>query len=440
MKIALVFLTLLAVLVAVWQYRTRSAARQAEFARVLQLDPHKVEPSTRALLLLETIPNLEGAERGEAVKQLRGTLKAIPRGLVLHEPSFAVEAIRFSGDGRAVLWYGKTPDGLTVEQWSERLPRVVPWTTAASNATFADEQGTRLLTDEIKDRAAPAAGGVVMTSDGRYLARALDDVLWIWRVRDFARSGAHWPEPAFWDEVPHATARLHCVQSADLCGVEAPGTFTIIDVKKRGILRSISTGRGAVVHLSPSAGLVGVAQPRGRMTIHTVRNGRKLEVDTSSLALEDFAFSADEKSVVALGRDGLLHSYDVAAGKPAARSAVLCDEQWKSPAHVQTVGDGRFVVWGAEKVRLVSADLSTVTARFDDGGEVVMVKTNAAGDRLAIARRTGPLTLWDVSPRIPLPFSEDELLESVCGHIGRPLTPAEWGAYIPNRPYNPQCL
>jgi hypothetical protein len=90
-------------------------------------------------------------------------------------------------------------------------------------------------------------------------------------------------------------------------------------------------------------------------------------------------------------------------------------------------------------VRLVSADLSTVAARFDEGGEVVTVKTNASGDRLAIARRTGPLTLWDVSPKIAVPSIDDELLESACGHIGRALTTEEWAAYIPNRRYAPHC-
>lgn len=439
MKIVLIAVTLLAGMFAIWHFTdARNSASAAELARVLQLDPRKVPPSTRALLLLETIPNLREAERVQAVQRLRSTLEGIPRGLVVHKPSFAVEAIHFSDDGRAVLWYGKTPNGLTVERWSQRMPRVVPWTTAASNVTFADEKGVELITDAIKDGNAATEPGIVLSRDGRYLARARDDILWIWRVRDLGDSG--WPDAAFWDEVPHATTRLHCVQSADLCAVDANGTFTLIDVKKRRILRSIATGRRAIVHLSPSGGLVGVIRPREGLTIHTVRNGRKLEVGTSSLALEDFAFSADEKSVVALGHDDMLHSYDVAAGKPGPRSAVLRDEQWTGAAHIETVGDGRFVIWGAEKVRLVSTDLSTVTARFDDGGEVVMVKTNARGDRLAIALRTGPLTLWDVSPKITVPFVDEELLESACGHIGRTLTAEEWAAYIPHRRYSPRCF
>jgi hypothetical protein len=183
-----------------------------------------------------------------------------------------------------------------------------------------------------------------------------------------------------------------------------------------------------------------VAHPLAALTIHTVRNGRKLDVDTSSLTLEDFAFDADEKSVVALGRDAMLHSYDVATGKRGARSAVLRDEPWTSPVHIETVGDGRFVVWGGEKVRLLRSDLSTVAARFDDGGEVIAAKTNPRGDRLAITRRTGPLTLWDVSPKMAVPFIDEELLKSACEHIGRPLTAAEWATYLPNRRYAPRCL
>ncbi|HEX6096486.1 MAG TPA: hypothetical protein VF432_09200 [Thermoanaerobaculia bacterium] len=441
MKIALVFVTLLSAVFAVWHFdRTRTSASEEELARVLELDPRKVAPSTRALLLLEAVPRLRESERGVAVERLRRTLETIPRGLVLHQPSFAVEAIRFSGDGRAVLWYGRTPAGLTVERWSQRLPRVVPWSTEASNATFVDEEGLKLITDSVTSlqkgsRTVPTQPGIVMTGDGRYLARVRDDVLWIWRVRDVAGSG--WPRPAFWGEVPYPVTRVHCVASADLCGLDTPGRLTIVDVKKGKVLRSVSADRATAVHLSPSGRLAGVAGPRVGMTIHTVRDGRKIRVETPSL--EDFAFSADEKSVVVLDRDGLLHSYDAATGKPGTRSSVLRQEQWTSPSHIEPVGDGRFVAWGAEKVRMVGADLSTVAARFDDGGEVVKVKTNARGDRLAIARRTGPLTVWDVSPKITVPFVDDELLESACGHIGRTLTAEEWATYIPNRRYAPYC-
>lgn len=87
-----------------------------------------------------------------------------------------------------------------------------------------------------------------------------------------------------------------------------------------------------------------------------------------------------------------------------ARSSALGHEQW---SHIETVGDGRFVVWGGGKVRLVSADLSTVAARFDEGGDVVVVNTNPRGDRLAIARRSGPVTLWDISPKIAVPAIDD---------------------------------
>lgn len=440
MKIALVFAALLFAALAVWHlHRTRASSHEA-LERVLKLDPRNVAPSTRALLLLEAIPLLRDAERGAAVAQLRGTLEAIPRGLVLHRPSFAVESIRFSGDGRAVLWYGRTPDGLTVERWSQRLPQVVSWSTEASNATFLDEEGTQFITDSITGRGKGSRTprtepGIVMTDDGRYFARVQDDVLWIWRVREFA--GSRSPTPAFWGEVPYPVTRVYCVPSADLCGLDTPGRLTIVDVKKGKIVRSISAARAAVVHLSPSGRLAGVAGPRAGMTIYTIRDGKEIRIDAPSV--DDFAFSADEKSVVVLDDNGVFHSYDVATGKRATQSSVLAQEQWKSPSHMETVGDGRFLVWGAEKVRMVSADLSTVAARFDDGGDVVIVKTNARGDRLAIARRNGPLTLWDVSPKVSVPLIEDELLDSACGHIGRRLTADEWSAYIPNRPYAPYC-
>lgn len=91
-------------------------------------------------------------------------------------------------------------------------------------------------------------------------------------------------------------------------------------------------------------------------------------------------------------------------------------------------------------MRLVSADLATVHARFDEGGEVAVVETSARGDRLAIARRGGPLTLWDVSTKMALPLSDEELAASACAHVGRPLTAREWAAYIPDRKYEPGCL
>lgn len=437
MKIALVFVvTLAATVFATWHSRARSAARAEQVARVLQLDPRKVEPSTRALLLLETIPHLRHSERDVAVKQLRSALEVVPRGLVLHHPSFPVETLRFSGNGRAVLWYGKTADGIRIERWSQREPRVVSWQNAASNVTFRDEAGRHFVTDEKPD--ARAEPGLVMSRDGGYLSLVQGGVLGVWRLRDVGVVRGR-VRAAFAGEVPYATTRLHCVQSTDLCGLETPGRFTIIDIEKNKILRSIVAGRRAAVHMSPSGRLVGVASPRAGITIHAARHGRKIHLDTSSLALEDFTFSADEESVLAVDRDGVLHSYDVATGKPRTRSPLLRHERWKSPLSVETAGDGRFLVWDAEKVRLVSADLSTVAGRFDEGGEVVLVKTNAGGDWLAIARRPGPLTLWDVSPKVALPLSDAELLKSVCDHVGRPLTAREWTTYMPNRPYTPSC-
>jgi hypothetical protein len=437
-KIALVFVVvLLAAVYGIWHFRTREAANAEQYARVLRLDPRKVEPATRALLLFETIPHLRDAERDVAVKQLREALQAVPRGLLVHQPSFEIETLRFSGDGRSMLWYGKpAADGRITIEKSFNHPPAVTRTTGASYATFLNEAGTELLTEEQLDRGKGNSGTVLhrmLSSDGGYVAFVRDDLLYLWRAEEPGEPAA------LLTDLPSGTTRLHCVRATDLCGLEGPGRFTLIDVKKRRVLRSISVDRTAAVRMSPSGRLVGVAAPRAGIAIHAAHHGRTVRLDPPSLALEDFAFSADEKSVVALGRDGALHSYDAATGKPVGRSPRLRDERWKSPARVEAVGDGRFVVWDPEKVRLVSADLSTVTARFDEGGEVILVKTNARGDRLAIARRAGPLTLWDVSAKRALPYIEDELFDSVCDHVGRSLTAGEWAAYMPNRPYAPRC-
>jgi hypothetical protein len=431
-RIMLVFAALV-MGVFVWSYTTGSRRSSERLERALQLDPRKVEPSTRALVLLETLPDLRSADREVAVQRLRSTLEAIPRRIIAHHPGAPVEAIRFPGVGRTVLWYGKAADGIIIELWNERASDLASWSSASSGATFLDEAGTVIFKDQ------GLALNVVMSRDGGYLSNVENGALAIWGVQDVAnRPGGG--RPLFLAEMPYATTRLHCVRPAGICGVDSPGRFTIIDVKKGRILRSIAPKGAATVHMSPSGGFVGVLDSRGAgMTIHATRQDTTIGVDAPSVALEDFAFGADEKSVVALDSDGMLHSYDVATGKPRARFPVVRHEGWKGSAHVETVGDGRFVVWGAEKVRLVSADLSTVAARFDEGGEVVMVKTNERGDRLAIARRTGPLTLWDISTKPTLPLVEAELKDAACDRIGRPLAPEEWATYFPDRRYFPSC-
>ena len=70
---------------------------------------------------------------------------------------------------------------------------------------------------------------------------------------------------------------------------------------------------------------------------------------------------------------------------------------------------------------------------------MILVKTNARGDRLAIARRMGPFTLWDISPKVAVPLSDAELIADACDHVGRPLTAEEWATYMPNRRYDPRC-
>ncbi|MEA2489748.1 MAG: hypothetical protein QOH21_1540 [Acidobacteriota bacterium] len=112
-------LAVLVMAMLAWRYtvvRDRSSER---LARVLQLDPRKVEPSTRALVLLETLPDLQSADRDVATQRLRNTLGAFPRRILAHHPAAPVEAIRFPATGRTVLWYGKAADGIIIELWRE---------------------------------------------------------------------------------------------------------------------------------------------------------------------------------------------------------------------------------------------------------------------------------------------------------------------------------
>ena len=438
MKIVLVFVAVLAALFAVWHYKSRQAAAEAaQLARVLELDLRKVEPSTQALLLLEAIPRVDGSQREAAVTRLRGTLEAMPRRLITRETPFPVEMIRFSGDGRTVLWYGKVAERLMIQHYAERKREISSWSTQSSNVTFDDEAGTKTISDEESDGGRDPSR-IVMSRDGGYLSLVRDDILAIWRVQDM--TGERRTPPAFLARVPNATTRLHCARSTEICGVESPGRFTLVDVKNNTMLRTIVADRKAIIHMSPSARLVGVADPRKGLTVHVTRNDRQVRIGTAALALHDFAFSADEKSIVALGRDGVLHSYDGATGKPGTSSRVVAGEQWKTAAHLEPVADGRFVVWDAQKVRLVSADLASVTARFDEGGDVVLVKANGRGDRLAIARRMAALTVWDVTVKPVLPLPEEELLDVACERIGRTLTDEEWEKYGPKRSYTNPCF
>jgi hypothetical protein len=120
-------LAVLVMAIFVWRYRIVSDRSSERLARVLQLDPRKVEPSTRALVLLETLPDLQSADREVAVQWLRNTLAVIPGRIIAHHPAAPVEAFRFPRAGRTVLWYGKVADGIIIELWSERASRLASW-------------------------------------------------------------------------------------------------------------------------------------------------------------------------------------------------------------------------------------------------------------------------------------------------------------------------
>lgn len=133
---------------AIWRQKTLAAVSSERLARAVQLDPRKVEPSTRALVLLETIPDLRRDDREVALERLRSTLEGTPRRIIAHHPAVPVETIRFSGVGRTVLWYGKAADGgIIIELWAERGRNVASWRSAASGATFLDEAGTVIFKD-----------------------------------------------------------------------------------------------------------------------------------------------------------------------------------------------------------------------------------------------------------------------------------------------------
>ena len=168
-----------------------------------------------------------------------------------------------------------------------------------------------------------------------------------------------------------------------------------------------------------------------------IGDGAALAEATGIRVVSDFR-SAD----VAAGGQGapLLPVYHAALVRGLAMPVAVLN--LGGVANITFIGaDGALVAFDTGPANgLIDTWVETATgARFDEGGDVVTVKTNPRGDRLAIARRKGPLTLWDVSPKIAVPFIEDELLESACGHIGRGLTAEEWATYLPGRPFAPSC-
>jgi len=448
-------LMLLAFLLAYfgWKAFTDVEAERSSalLARVLQLDPHKTDPSTTALLLLETLPYLKDAEREVAVSRLRRTLATIPRQVFSYKPDELVESMSFSADGRSLLWRGKEVAGRRrLGQWSEADRKVWSWTAFARGAGFADPRGTIVVThgaggfdtwragvrvSHVEWGISPG-GAVMISRDGDYFAWVDENRLIIWKTAAIL-TGRRDARSVYSGSVRGAVRWLDCVQTAEVCAVTTATTVAVLDVKGGGLIQGMAAGEGTLIRVSRSGRLMGRVDARS-ILIAGLDPVSPLEIDISKLLVSDFSIPADEKSVVAINIDGTLYRYDLPSGRVIGRSEVVADVPW-TDSRIVPMSDGRFVIWDRARVRLLTADLSSVAGRFDGGGEILGIGTNATGDRLAIARRTDNVTVSDIASNQTLPDSGAKLVAATCERVGRILTPEEWATYLSYRPYAPQC-
>jgi WD40 repeat protein/DNA-binding SARP family transcriptional activator/energy-coupling factor transporter ATP-binding protein EcfA2 len=139
--------------------------------------------------------------------------------------------------------------------------------------------------------------------------------------------------------------------------------------------------------------------------------------------------SDDGTTVVTAGQSNTERLWDLSTRKPVNTAL-------KGPSPNNTVdlsSDGRtLVAAGTGRVSMWDAATATVlgTSFVDPGSDDDMAAL-FIGRRLFIVSETGEAWVWDVDPT--------SWEARACSIAGRTLTPAEWQAHLPDRPYHPTC-
>jgi len=421
--------------------------------RISQLDPQSVDPATTALLLLEALPGLEGAERDAAVSRLREALNTLPRRVGHLSVPPNASHLSFSEDGRTLLWWTNPASGeAAFGRWSEREGRGQQWRAAASEAAFYDAEGKFILTTDgsslvlwsngerrwYVDLATLLGDGrpYRLTNDGHFVTGVIGKSMPVWSASDLLALNRR----------PKAVLNVsgdgwvNCRPSSDVCAITTPFSFSVADLKTSKV---VNWPRSMNVRLSWDGRLLGLLDGvRGKLTVEGLNYVDVASIDVASFALVDFAFTPNGDSVVGLGRNGL-YSFEVPGGKlrglPGGDTGSQASAAFAGVAPdavLEPLSDGRFVIRSGTRV-FVASDAVYRGLRFN-GSVLLQTAASRNADRLAISRRNEGIDIWDISPA-PATSSDAELKTAVCQRAGRQLSKDEWAIYLPDRDYKPQC-
>jgi WD40 repeat protein len=190
---------------------------------------------------------------------------------------------------------------------------------------------------------------------------------------------------------------------------------------------------GGSAAIAPGGDTVAMPLERGTVDVFDIRSRRRLArlpVDGSGVLAAAFSGGGDE--LIAGTVDGRLRLFSTSGWRPLSPAfqahagfASSLDFSPDGRHFVSAATDGQVRLWDRATLRPIGAPLPgprnvTAVASFSpDGAYVYAVFANGRGYR------------WDVRP--------SAWARHACAVAGRRLTPAEWRAVLPDRPFDPAC-